>query len=227
MIVDDVGVGMGVATNHALAPHMAPHMAHMAPHMALHNPNYTGEVVHSELQRATARTSSTLANGSGDPLYAEIDRKNLSSRNKSSHTINIPSRGIESSASLSPLSDSGSNVSPIPSPYLVPRITPRLESSARANSTNQVVNESLQNPTPYSELNLQTAGGNVTRVQNRWTGDRTVHHGTNAEVVDISKRYETQQLRNDGLQITSSTLSQDHIYESIKANSYLPPSSSK
>ena len=104
----------------------------------LHNPAYNGVVVHSgsDIQVTTY------------PVYAEISEMSYNMQNQRNHTINVLSS--RTAAPLSPSSETGSFVSQVPSPYLVPQRSPR---AARANADNQV-----QNPSPYTEAMVHHPG---------------------------------------------------------------------
>ena len=174
---------------------------------ALHNPVYNGVVIRSDsdIQVATY------------PVYAKIGHVGSTLHNQRNHTIDVP---------LSPSSETGSFVSQVPSPYLVPQRSPK---ATRAKTCGQV-----QNPSPYSEPvphqsdNLNSSKQYAsTSNQEGFSGDKEVWHTNNnrhaGTVVssDLECAESSNPSRTDNIHHTESV---GPVYESIKVrNTQHPP----
>lgn len=173
----------------------------------LHNPVYNGIVVRSGSDIPVTTY----------PVYAEIGQIGSNIHAQRSHTIDVLS--TRTAEPQSPLSETGSSVSQVPSPYLVPQRSP---GAARAKSSQQ------HNPSPCTEsASHQLCDSQNTNYQctdnQHLCRDKDVHNNRNAGLTVTSDHLVIAELSRTDNAMVWHAEPPPPIYESIKVSSRQHP----
>ena len=128
----------------------------------MHNPVYNGIVVGSDIPVTTF------------PVYAEISHMTSNVHGQRNHTIDVLS--TRTAAPLSPSSETGSLISQVPSPYLVPQRSP---SAVRAETSKQL----SPHTEPLDSLSTNSQSASTSRRLSRDTAPPYTGHQRNAGLV--------------------------------------------